>query len=224
MGVYTIVTSGVPCIQKLVKKFEREEMNDISVYRKELSEFSRRAFYRGLVGGTGGNLSVRVRDTNTVLVTPSGISLGDVVPEENILVNLEGEILESSKGLRPSKETGFHLAAYQLRPDVGAIAHVHPPYATAYSNKMAPLPLATVSARVNLKHVPCIECFLPGSSELRESVIEGIKKNPDSPCILMKEHGILAMGRDLKHAYYIADLTEDTAKIAYIEATIPPKP
>jgi len=69
--------------------------------------------------------------------------------------------------------------------------------------------------------VPWIECYRPGTPELRSCVIEGIKANPDIPCILMKEHGILAMGRDLRHAYYIADLTEDTAKIAYIEATIP---
>ena len=196
-------------------------MSDIDFYRKELSEFSRRSFNRRLVGGTGGNLSIRIPGTDTVLVTPTAISLGDVEPEQNILVNLDGEILDSPMGLKGSKETGFHLAAYQLKPDIGAIAHVHPPYATAFSNKAKPLPLATISARVNLKHVPWVECYRPGTPELRECVVEGIKANPDVPCILMKEHGILAMGRDLKHAYYIADLTEDTAKIAYIEATIP---
>ncbi len=196
-------------------------MSDIDFYRKELSEFSKRSFNRRLVGGTGGNLSVRIPGTDTVLVTPTAISLGDVEPEQNILVNLDGEIVDSPMGLKGSKETGFHLAAYQLRPDIGAIAHVHPPYATAFSNKAKPLPLATISARVNLKHVPWVECYRPGTAELRESVIEGIKANPEVPCILMKEHGILAMGKDLKHAYYIADLTEDTAKIAYIEATIP---
>ena len=196
-------------------------MSDMDFYRKELSEFSRRAFNRRLVGGTGGNLSVRIPGTDTVLVTPTAISLGDVEPEQNILVNLEGEILDSPMDLKGSKETGFHLAAYQLRPDIGAIAHVHPPYSTAYSNKSKPLPLSTISAQVILKHVPWIECYRPGTLELRNCVIEGIKANPDAPCILMKEHGILAMGRDLRHAYYIADLTEDTAKIAYIEATIP---
>jgi ribulose-5-phosphate 4-epimerase/fuculose-1-phosphate aldolase len=52
-------------------------------------------------------------------------------------------------------------------------------------------------------------------------VIDGIKNNLEACCILMKEHGIMAMGRDLRHAYYIADLTEDTAKIAYVAATLP---
>jgi L-fuculose-phosphate aldolase len=196
-------------------------MNDIEYYRKELSEFSHRSFQRRLVGGTGGNLSVRIPDTDTVLVTPTAISLGDVKPEENILVNFEGEIIESPLGLKASKEAGFHLAVYELRPDVEAISHVHPPYATAYSNKSMSLPLATVSARVNLKNVPCIDCFLPGSEELRNCVIEGVKNNPGINSLLMKEHGILTMGLTIKHAYYLADLLEDTAKIAYIESTIP---
>ena len=196
-------------------------MKNLEFFRQQLSEFSKRAFHRRLVGGTGGNLSVRIPDTDTVLITPTGISLGDVEPEENILTSLDGEILDSPMGLKGSKEAGFHLAAYRLRPDVGAIAHVHPPYATAYSNKASSLPLVTVSSRLNLKHVPCIECFLPGSLELRDCVIQGIKNNPEVNSLLMKEHGILTLGRDLKHAYYLADLVEDTAKMAYIAATIP---
>lgn len=174
-----------------------------------------------MVGGTGGNLSIRIPDTDTALITPTGISLGDVEPEENILVSLEGKILDSPKGLKGSKEAGFHLAAYRLRSDVGAIAHVHPPYATAYSNIGTSLPLVTVSSRLNLRHVPYIECFLPGSPELRDCVIQGIKDTPEVNSLLMKEHGILTLGRDLRHAYYLADLVEDTAKIAYIAATIP---
>jgi len=83
-------------------------MNDIDYYREQLSEYSHRAFRRHLVGGTGGNLSLRIPGTDTVLVTPTGISLEAV----------------------------------------------------------RPLPLATISARVVLKHVPCIECFAPGSVEL----------------------------------------------------------
>ena len=196
-------------------------MKNVDFFRQQLSEFSKRAFYRRLVGGTGGNLSVRIPETDTVLITPTGISLGDVEPEENILTGLDGEILDSPMGFKGSKEAGFHLAVYRLRPDVGAIAHVHPPYATAYSNKGSALPLVTVSSRLNLKHVPCIACFLPGSLELRDCVIQGIENNPGVNSLLMKEHGILTLGRDLKHAFYLADLVEDTAKTAYIAATIP---
>ncbi len=188
--------------------------------RKELADFSRRAYQRGLVSGTGGNVSVRIPNTDRVLVTPTGVSLGDVEPEANLLLDLDGSILENPCGLKPSKESSFHLVVYRLRADSGAIAHLHPPYATAYSNMGKSLPLVTVNSRVILKEVPCIDCALPGSKELCDFVHGGISGYPNVKALLMKEHGILALGPDLKTAFYIADLVEDTAKIAYIAGNI----
>ncbi len=189
--------------------------------RKELADFSVRSFHRGLVSGTGGNMSVRIPGTDEVLITPTGISLGDIRPEMNLWMNLDGAVLQSPCGLRSSKETGFHLAAYRLRPDAGAVAHLHPPHATAYSNKLKPLPLVTVSARGVLKEVPCIESAPAGSPELSKYVQEGLKTFPVTvKVILMREHGTLALGADLSNAYYLSDLAEDTAKIAFIEGNI----
>ena len=192
----------------------------VNSLRKELAEFSRRAFYRGLVSGAGGNMSLRVPGTDKVLITPTGVSLADVEPEANLLVNLEGVVLENPLGLTPSKETGFHLVVYRLRSDAGAVAHLHPPYATAYSNKEKPLPLVTVNSRAILKEVPWVDCALPGSQELCDFVHGGITKYPAVKAMLMKEHGILALGPDIKTAYYLADLVEDTAKVAFITANI----
>ena len=194
---------------------------DIVRLRKELSEFSIRSFNRCLVSGTGGNMSVRVPGTDEVLITPTGICLGDITPEMNLLMNLDGTVLESPWGLKSSKETAFHLAAYRLRPETGAVAHLHPPYATAYANKMKPLPLVTVSARGVLKEVPWIESAPAGSPELSKYVQEGLRDFPAQVrVILMKEHGTLALGTDLAQTYYLTDLAEDTAKIAFIEGNI----
>jgi len=200
---------------------KESEAEKIAAIGRELSDFSKRAFNRGLVGGTGGNMSARVPGTDEVLITPTGVSLGDVDPEIYIRVNLDGSVISAPPGHRPSKETGFHLAVYRLRPDVMAISHVHPPYATAFANKGRPLPLVTVSARMNLKEVPCIECALAGSSELCDFVTEGINKYVNVKALLMKEHGILVLGQDLKTAFYLSDLIEDTAKIAYFAMHIP---
>jgi L-ribulose-5-phosphate 4-epimerase len=188
--------------------------------RKELSDFSKRAFNRGLVSGTGGNMSVRIPGTEEVLITPTGISLADIEPEINLLMNLDGTILENPCDLKSSKETGFHLAAYRLRPDAGAVAHLHPPYATAYSNRLKPLPMVTVSARGVLQEVPCIESAKAGSQELSQYVQQGLKQYPTAKVMLMQEHGTLALGLDLSNAYYLSDLAEDTAKIAFIEVNI----
>jgi ribulose-5-phosphate 4-epimerase/fuculose-1-phosphate aldolase len=189
--------------------------------RKELAEFSRRCFNRGLVTGTGGNLSVRVPGTDTALITPTGISLGDIDPEINLLMQIgDGAIIENPCGLGPSKETAFHLAVYQLRPEAGAVAHVHPPYATAYSNRVDYLPMVTVSAQGVLKEVPRIRSAMSGSTELYEQVKAGLMKHPAAKVLLMEEHGILAVAPDLKTSYYLSDLTEDTAKIAFIASQI----
>lgn len=188
--------------------------------RHELSDFSKRAFLRNLVGGTGGNMSARIPGSDKVLITPSGVSLADVEPETNLLVRLDGTILENPLNLVPSKETGFHLAVYELRPDVGAIAHVHPAYATAYSRKGKPLPMATITARMILKEVPAIESALPGSRELCEFVKGGIVRHPGVKALLMAEHGILALGPDIKAAYYLADLVENTAQVAFVAENI----
>lgn len=197
------------------------EAEEIDSLRRELAEISRRAFNRGLVSGAGGNMSVRIPDTDKVLITPSGVSLGDVEPEINILLDLEGAILEAPPELKPSKEVNFHLAAYRTRPEVMAVAHLHPPFATAFSNKGRPLSLVTVSSRVVLKDVPWVESALPGSRELYEFVCEALEKHPGARAMLMKEHGVLALAGDLKTAYYLTDLVEDTAKIAYIASHIP---
>jgi L-ribulose-5-phosphate 4-epimerase len=207
-----------------MKKGEVKNMSkeiEIIRLRKELSDYSKRSFKRGLVSGTGGNISVRIPGTDEVLITPTGISLEEITPEINLLMNLDGTVLENPCGLKSSKETGFHLAAYRLRPDAGAVAHLHPPYATAYSNRLKPLPLVTVSARGVLKEVPCIESAPAGSPELSRYVQEGLKIFPATvKVVLMREHGILALGADLCNAYYLSDLAEDSAKIAFIESKI----
>ena len=197
---------------------KKEEM--IRHYRQVLSEYSKRSFARGLIGGTGGNLSLRIPDTDTVLITPTGISLEEIEPDINVLVDLDGNIIESPRGFKGSKETFFHLSAYRIRPDVLAVAHLHPPYATAYSCKNAPLPLATVSARLILKDVPCIPCFNPGSKELADSVTQALTAKAGLKALLMQDHGILALGPDLGAAYYTADLVEHTAQVAYFHKQI----
>lgn len=197
-----------------------QEAETVVRLRHELSDFSKRAFLRNLVGGTGGNMSARIPGTDNVLITPSGVALADVEPETSLLVRLDGTILENPLNLVPSKETGFHLAVYELRPDVGAIAHVHPAYATAYSREGKPLPMATITARMILKEVPAIESALPGSRELCEIIKGGIVRHPGVKALLMAEHGILALGPDIKAAYYLADLVENTAQVAFVAGNI----
>ena len=78
----------------------------------------------------------------------------------------------------------------------------------------------TINSRLILQEVPCIDCAVPGSQDLCDFVHGGIAQYPRIKALLMKEHGILALGPDLTTAFYISDLVEDTAKIAFITENI----
>ena len=79
------------------------------------------------------------------------------------------------------------------------------------------LPMVTVSARAKLKHVPTVECAPPGSDELCDVISRVVENFSESDAFLIKEHGILTMAEDLRTAYYLADLVEETAQIVFIQ-------
>lgn len=188
--------------------------------RDELAETCRKAFRRGLVGGAGGNISARVPGEDRALISATGISLGDIGPETIVLVDLQGKLLDGAPGMRPSKETGFHVCAYRLRAHVGAVVHLHPPYATAFAVRGMELPLVTDGAMLNLKRVPVVGHAPSGSPELHRIVEEGLQKYPEAKAILLEKHGMFSMGPSLTVAFNLADLVEDTAKIAILAQLI----
>lgn len=190
-------------------------------FTEELVATCRKAFQRGLVGGAGGNISVRIPDRDEVLISATGVSLGDLSPGTVVRVNLAGQTLDAQDGHRPSKETGFHVIVYRLRPQVGAVVHLHPPFATAFAVRGKELPLVTDGSRLNLKHVPIVGHAPSGSPELHRIVEDGLRKHPEAKAILMLQHGMFTMGPNLTVAYNLADLVEDTAKIALLAQLIP---
>jgi ribulose-5-phosphate 4-epimerase/fuculose-1-phosphate aldolase len=199
-------------------KTMKYQKDKISAYKKDLAQFSRLSYDRGLVAARGGNLSIRIPETGRVLITPSGISLRDITPDIIIEVDIHGNLLRGKKNLKPSKETPFHTSIYRIRSDVMAIAHVHPPFSTALSLKDKPFPLLTAPGMVNLVKVPLVEFALMGTKELCDYVSEAAKQNMEVKALLLKGHGVIAMGSDLASAYYIADLVEDNAKVALLSS------
>ena len=196
----------------------KHQKDQISKYKKNLAQFSRLSYDRGLVAARGGNLSIRIPGTERVLITPSGISLKDITPEIIIEVDIHGNLLRGKKNLKPSKETPFHTSIYRIRSDVMAIAHVHPPFSTALSLKDKPFPLLTAPGMVNLVKVPIVEFALMGTKELCDYVSEAARQNMEVKALLLKGHGIIGMGPDIASAYYIADLVEDNAKVALLSS------
>jgi ribulose-5-phosphate 4-epimerase/fuculose-1-phosphate aldolase len=187
--------------------------------RGELARISIKTYERELVRGTGGNVSVRL-DSGNMLITPSGVALGDTTPSNIIQIDLDTLEWVPNEPYVPSKEYRFHAEIYRVRVDVQAIVHCHPPYATAYAVRKLDIPYVTDAA---FKQSPMLHvAFSPsGSTELADKVGAAARANPDFRVMMLDEHGIIAVGTSLLQAYNFADLAEEIAHIAYLAATIP---
>ncbi len=192
----------------------------IAALKAEIVRVCHKTFDRGLVAAAGGNISVRIPGTDEALITRTNVSLADATPRDIVRVDFEGTMLEGAEGFRPSKETPFHLWAYKLRPDVHAVIHLHPPYTVVQSLRVRPLPLVTVSAKLGLKHVPCVPVAYSGTPTLHGYVRDAILANPGVSVIILAAHGLTAMGAELAAAFNAADLCEMTAKQACIAESL----
>jgi L-fuculose-phosphate aldolase len=171
------------------------------------------------VAGSGGNISVRVRGRDEFLITRTGISMGDVRADDVLSIDAQGRAADAPNGWRPSIETPIHLSTYRLRPDVQAVIHLHPPYSVVMSLEAEPLPLVTVSARLLLRHVPCIPVAYPETERLHAAMEAVLERCPEAGVVLMAAHGLTAWGPDLTTAFDRADLCEATAQQAYLART-----
>jgi len=187
--------------------------------KKEVAKYSNMAYQRGLVGAAGGNVSAR--HDNLFLITAGGKSLRDVTEDDILTVDENSQIIEGAKGQKPSKETSLHLAIYKNRPDIDCVIHVHPSYCTAYSITKKTVPIITASSKLKLKKVPLVGYADPGSSELALAVAECVRENPEYvKAITLEAHGLLAWDKGLAGCFDIAELVEETARVAFISGQL----
>jgi arylformamidase len=184
--------------------------------RDELTHYCRVAYQRQLVSGTGGNLSARLPGRDEVLITPSAVSLRECTPEDFILVDLMGEKVAGRADLVASKEVFLHTAVYAARPDVQAISHLHPPYCIVFAVRNRQIPLVTITAEVRLGPTPVVPEAPSGSRRLANLVRDTVLAWPDARLVLLERHGVLAIGENLRDTIDVADLGEDTARVAHL--------
>jgi L-ribulose-5-phosphate 4-epimerase len=180
--------------------------------RHEIVKWGKEIYNRGLVNGTGGNLSIRLNE-DTVLCTPSGWSLGHLTAASITKTTIQGEVLE---GLKPTKELPMHLAVYEARPDIAAISHTHSTYAVAYACTMEPghiMPSYVPSLPAKVGAVQLTPFQMPASRELGQAVVEGIRQ---SQGVLLENHGVLAVGKTMEAAIGASFEVEDNAKIYFL--------
>ena len=163
---------------------------------------------RGLTRGAGGNVSIRRGDR--VAVTPSGVAYDRMRPEDVVVLDLAGAVVQGA--LRPSSESGMHLACYRSRADLGAVVHTHSTFATVVACLRRPLPPVHYLIGYAGGTVPCIPYLPFGSAELAETAAEAMR---DANAVLLGGHGLLCGGPEIARAFDTAEQIEFVAELYY---------
>ncbi len=165
-----------------------------------------------LVAWTSGNVSARDPETGLVVIKPSGVRYEHLRPEQMVVVDLDGNIVEGK--LSPSSDTASHVHIYRHRPDVGGIVHTHSPYATAFAAVNRPIPVyLTAQADEFGGPIPCGGFALIGGEAIGKVVVESIGT---SRAVLLKNHGVFTIGQDAEAAVKAAVMVEDVARTTWL--------
>lgn len=185
--------------------------------RKELERICHRLYERNLVTASDGNVSMKGSD-GYILLTPSGRNKGLVKAGEMMVLDSEGNTVEGAG--RASKEYPMHRVIYQKRPDVGAVVHTHPVYATAFALAGKNLPdNYLIEIRMMLKGTALAEYAAPGTIEMAQAVEPFLT---DCDVVLLKNHGVVAFGKDLVDAFNKMEVVESIAKTIIMSSLLGP--
>jgi L-fuculose-phosphate aldolase len=184
---------------------------------QHLIDISHRLYAKGFVAATDGNVSARCENGN-FLTTRTSVNKGMVSAEDLVEVDSSGEPVPAQLPLlpsrRPSTEIGMHLFIYSRRPDVRAIVHAHPPYATGFATAGIALDRCIApEVIVGLGAIPLATYATPSTAEVAASLEPFVKK---ADAILLANHGVVTYGKDLQDAYFKMEKVEHTAHVSFV--------
>jgi len=171
--------------------------------RAQVVETAKRMSASGLSHGRSGNVSARWGDG--MLITPSGAAYDTLTPEDIVYMDANG----TPSGGKPSSEWRFHQAAYEARPDAGAVVHCHSRSATALACAHRPIPAFHYMVAVaGGTDIPLAPYATFGTAELAAHVADALR---DRKACLLANHGQIAVGADLEAALELAGEVENLA-------------
>ena len=200
--------------------------------KKQVDEANMELPKRGLVTFTWGNVSGIDREKGLFVIKPSGVEYEDLTPEDMVVVDLEGNVVEGK--YKPSSDTATHLELYKKYDQIGGVVHTHSTYAVAWAQAGRDIPLyGTTHADYFLGSIPCTRNLTP--QEIDEAyekntgtvIIETFEErglNPEyTPGVICKNHGPFTWGKDADQAVYHAVVLEEVAKMALLTEQVNPK-
>ncbi len=181
--------------------------------RTQVVQYCHKLDAGGLTTGTGGNISIFNAEAGLMAISPSSMDYAVMEPEDVVVQDLDAHIVDGIR--RPSSEFGMHLICYQNRPDIGAVVHTHSPKATTLAVLGWDLPaihyMIAVSGGAT---IPCTPYCLFGTPELAETAIKYLEGRY---ACLLGNHGALATGPNIGHAFALAEHMEFCADL-YLRA------
>ncbi|HSM54908.1 MAG TPA: class II aldolase/adducin family protein [Candidatus Sulfomarinibacteraceae bacterium] len=170
-----------------------------------------------LARSSDGNISVRL-DDDCFLITPRSMYKMSLQPEDLVIVDAEGQMVEGREGMRPTSETAMHMEVYRQRPDVNAVLHAHPPYATALTIVGIPFPTEYLpEVLIALGPVPTAPYARPQTVALAESIREPIREHNN---VLLSHHGSISVARTLEKALINLERIEHTAYTYFLTRSL----
>jgi L-fuculose-phosphate aldolase len=176
--------------------------------RAQVAVAARRLVIDRLVTGTSGNVSARDPETGHVAITPSGVSYADLAADDIVLVDASGTVVDGD--WLPSSELPMHLAVYRLRPDVLAVVHTHSPHATAFAACGREIPAIHYDIAAIGNPIRVAPYATYGTDELASSAVRAMGADQ---AVLLQNHGVLAVGSSVEHAYLVAQKVEYLAEV-----------
>lgn len=176
----------------------------------------------GLVTFTWGNVSAVDRDRGVFVIKPSGVAYEKLTPDDMVVVDFNRKRVEGT--LNPSSDTATHCELYRAFPEIGGIVHTHSSWATSWAQAGRSIPCyGTTHADYMYGAVPCVRNLTKEELEDYEVntgrlIVDEFRKNGIDvtavPCVLCKNHGPFAWGKDAAEAVHNAVVLEEVAKMA----------
>lgn len=171
----------------------------------ELNRYAARLVDSGLVVGAGGNLSAR--EGEYLYISPSGYDLKEIGKDWIKVHIATGEVLGD---LRPSSEILMHLECFRRNEEIQVVLHAHPTYSVGVSSAGKDIPPLFPDFPAMVKSVGYLDYIIPTTDLLADAVGEIIHEHD---VIVMRNHGVLTVGKTLKEAFFLMQLTEESAKV-----------
>ena len=186
----------------------------VAALRREVCSLHEQLTRYQLVVWTAGNVSARVPGHELLVIKPSGVSYDDLTPENMVVCDLDGRVVEGDHA--PSSDTEAQAYVYRHLPAVGGVVHTHSTYATAWAARGQPVPcVLTMGADEFGGEIPVGPFAVIGDDSIGRGIVETLRDSR-SPEVLMQNHGVFTVGPTARAAVKAAVMCEDVARTVHI--------